>query len=315
MISILLKQVRNQSRGKRVTILLLCALALACVDSVFAASSRMARVKISANQKSFVLTASDRAFIPWGFNYDHDENGRLMEDYWQREWAKVEEDFREMKQLGANVVRVHLQLGKFMTSEEQPNRQALRRLARLLRLSERLGLYLDITGLGCYHKKDVPAWYETLSEERRWAVPARFWQAIARQCKDSPAIFCYDLMNEPVVPGGGDQRQDWLGPPFAGKHFVQFVTLDIRGRKRSDVAQQWISRTGPRDSTGGQTLPHYRRARAVEFGSTGVEFGICAGRNRRRIGFYQRASLSRQNEGEGSDRNFAWFFGGQTGAD
>ena len=110
-----------------------------------------------------------------------------------------------------------------------------------MRRAERLGLYLDLTGLGCYHKQDVPVWCDALSEERRWAVQARFWRAIARQCQDSPAIFCYDLMNEPVVPGGGDQRQDWLGPAFAGKHFVQFITLDTRGRKRSEVARRWTA--------------------------------------------------------------------------
>jgi hypothetical protein len=33
-------------------------------------------------------------------------------------------------------------------------------------------------------------------------------------------------MNEPVVPGGKRKDGEWLGPPFGGKHFVQFVTLD-----------------------------------------------------------------------------------------
>ena len=49
-------------------------------------------------------------------------------------------------------------------------------------VAERTGLYLDLTGLGCYHKQDVPAWYDQLSEPERWAVQARFWAAIARTC-------------------------------------------------------------------------------------------------------------------------------------
>ena len=57
-------------------------------------------------------------------------------------------------------------------------------------------------------------------------MQARFWEAVAGRCADSPAVFCYDLMNEPVVPGGKRKAGDWLGPPFAGKHFVQFITLD-----------------------------------------------------------------------------------------
>ncbi|HLF91869.1 MAG TPA: hypothetical protein VJB14_00260, partial [Planctomycetota bacterium] len=78
------------------------------------------------------------SLTPWGFNYDHDETGRLIEDYWHDEWPKIEEDFREMKALGANVVRVHLQFGKFMRTAAEPEPRELERLARLLELSERL---------------------------------------------------------------------------------------------------------------------------------------------------------------------------------
>jgi hypothetical protein len=199
-------------------------------------------VRVGRDQKSFVLATSGRRFTPWGFNYDHDQRGRLLEDYWADEWPKVAKDFAAMRQLGANVVRVHLQLGKFLDGPDRPNRPALDRLADLLKLAERERLYLDLTGLGCYHKQDVPPWYDTLSERERWDVQARFWGAVAGRCAHSPAVFCYDLMNEPVVPGGKRKGGEWLGPAFAGKHFVQFVTLDPGGRDRPAVARQWIRR-------------------------------------------------------------------------
>ncbi len=200
----------------------------------------METVEVSADGKSFVHGSSGHVFMPWGFNYDHDENGRLLEDYWETEWPKVEEDFHEMKQLGANVVRVHLQFGRFMESESQPNTNSLARFAKLLLVAERTGLYLDVTGLGCYHKQDVPAWYDALDEERRWSAQANFWRAIARVGRSSPAIFCYDLMNEPVAPHKTGVGKDWLGPPFAGKHFVQWISREGKGRERSAVARVWI---------------------------------------------------------------------------
>jgi hypothetical protein len=49
-------------------------------------------------------------------------------------------------------------------------------------------------------------------------------------------------MNEPVVPGGRRASGDWLGPPFAGSHFVQFITLDQKDRPRAEVARLWIER-------------------------------------------------------------------------
>jgi hypothetical protein len=197
-------------------------------------------VRVARDQHSFVLESSGKKFVPWGFNYDHDDEGRLLEDYWNEEWAKVEAHFAQMKKLGANVVRIHLQFGKFMDGPARANDKALKRLGKLVKLAEKTGLYLDLTGLGCYHKKDVPAWYDKLSEKERWDAQARFWEAVARQCAPSPAIFCYDLMNEPVVPGGKRKDGDWLGPPFAGKHFVQVITLDQKERPRPDIARQWI---------------------------------------------------------------------------
>jgi hypothetical protein len=197
-------------------------------------------VAVSKDRKGFVLDPSGRSFVPWGFNYDHDDKGRLIEDYWEEDWPTVEAHFGQMKKLGANVVRVHLQLGKFMDSPDKPNGKTLDRLGKLLDLAEKERLYLDLTGLGCYHKKDVPAWYDKLSEKERWDVQARFWQAVAGRCKASPAVFCYDLMNEPVVPGGKRKDGDWLGPPFGEKHFVQFITLDQADRPRPDIARKWL---------------------------------------------------------------------------
>src|SRR5262245_31286935 len=77
-------------------------------------------VQVSKDKTGFVQSPSGRPFIPWGFNYDHDTEGRLLEDYWDAEWPTVEAHFSQMKALGANVVRVHLQLGRFMDSPEKP---------------------------------------------------------------------------------------------------------------------------------------------------------------------------------------------------
>src|SRR5262245_66143811 len=54
-------------------------------------------VRLDHDGRSFVLEPSGQKFIPWGFNYDHDRSGRLIEDYWDDEWATIAEDFHEMK--------------------------------------------------------------------------------------------------------------------------------------------------------------------------------------------------------------------------
>lgn len=201
----------------------------------------MQRILLSDDGKSFVLSESRQPFVIWGVNYDHDHSGRLLEDYWEKEWETVAEDFREIRALGANVVRIHLQLPKFMDTEKQANEANLTQLAKLVRLAEETGLYLDLTGLGCYHKQDVPDWYDRLDESARWDVQERFWIAVAKVCKESPTIFCYDLMNEPVLAGKGDNNE-WLLGELGGKYFVQRITRDLAGRSREEVARQWVEK-------------------------------------------------------------------------
>ncbi len=203
---------------------------------------KLDRIRPSEDKTHFVREGTNERIVMWGFNYDHDDAGRLLEDYWGDEWDTVAEDFREMKALGANVVRVHLQLARFMEDEEQPDETNLDRLRRLVRLAEETGLYLDVTGLGCYHKKDVPGWYNSLEESARWDVQARFWKAVAGVCKDSPAIFCYDLMNEPILTGGEDKKDWWPGKDLGGKHYVQRLTLDARGRTDKEIARAWVEK-------------------------------------------------------------------------
>jgi hypothetical protein len=123
----------------------LCAFAFV---ALFAQAGEMERVVVAKDGKSFVLAGSGARFVPWGFNYDHDEKGRLIEDCWADEWSKVEKDFARMKKLGANVVRVHLQFGKFMDGPNKANAASLARLGKLLKLAEKERLYLDLTGLG-----------------------------------------------------------------------------------------------------------------------------------------------------------------------
>src|SRR5438105_3795391 len=109
------------SLGRLERLLAVLAIALwLAVGAGRAPAAEMEFIRVAADKHSFALDKSGRKFSPWGFNYDHDEAGRLLEDYWSKEWPKVEEDFGEMKHLGANVVRIHLQFGRFMEAAERP---------------------------------------------------------------------------------------------------------------------------------------------------------------------------------------------------
>jgi hypothetical protein len=200
----------------------------------------MERIVVSPDGRGFVTAQSHQPLHPWGFNSGN--HGRLIEDFWNRDWDTLVSDFQKMKAMGANVVRVHLQFGKFMRGRNSPNTVALHQYKRLLRLAEETGLYLDITGLACYRPADVPKWYDGFDIGTRWTAQANFWRAIAEAGKDTPAIFCYDIMNEPFVPGSQRKLGDWRsGSLFGGYDFVQFISLDQSRGTREELARQWLT--------------------------------------------------------------------------
>ena len=213
-------------------------LCLVLTSALHGAATKLEPIIVAPDHAGFIEQGTGKAFVPWGVNYGH--AGRLMEDFWDKEWSLIESDFPKIKALGANVVRVHLQFAKFMNAADQPNNAALDKLRRLVALAEETGLYLDVTGLACYRTSDVPPWYDAMDETARWAAQRVFWGAVAEACAKSPAIFCYDLMNEPMVPGGNAETQWYSGKPLGDYDFLQRISLRLGDRTRSQLAAEWI---------------------------------------------------------------------------
>jgi hypothetical protein len=202
-------------------------------------SPPLGRVRLSADGKGFTVGPDKTPYRPWGMNYGN--KGRLMEDFWENDWATLEDDLRELSALGANCVRIHLQFGKFMSGPDKPIAAALDRLRRLLDAAEKCRVHVDITGLACYRPADIPAWYDALGETDRWKTQAEFWAAVAKTCSGHRAVFCYDLINEPLSPAAKREPGKWRsGSLFGEFDFLQYIALDPAGRKREDIAAAWI---------------------------------------------------------------------------
>jgi hypothetical protein len=184
------------------------------------------------------LVAAGERFRVWGFNYglgrrypilryfDHPTAGRLR---------RVVADMREARSLGANTLRVYLELKAFMRGPNEPRQRALAALAALLEKAEQLHVYLDLTGNLVW--RAPPAWYDALPEQARWAVQARFWRAVARTAKDSPAVLVYELTSEPVV----HDAEHWYGGAMDGYTFIQRIVRETSGRDPAELARRWIS--------------------------------------------------------------------------
>jgi hypothetical protein len=183
---------------------------------------------------TLVGSASGRRFKPWGQDQTLGPGGV---------GHKVNvADLREMKEMGANVVRLHLQFRHFMSSCTTPNPTALEELGETLRRAEENGVYLDLTGLGSFAGDAAdPACYRNATEDGRWAAQAVFWRAVAREAARSPAVLALDLMNEPRVPDKREYCWVTCGSGF-GRYFVQLISQTPLGRSRSTIARQWVTR-------------------------------------------------------------------------
>jgi len=63
---------------------------------------RMERIRVGPVGRGFIRSGSGATFTAWGFNYEHDAAGRLIENFRLGERAPVVSDFEEMvKTLGA----------------------------------------------------------------------------------------------------------------------------------------------------------------------------------------------------------------------
>jgi hypothetical protein len=205
------------------------------------ASGVLPPVRVSPDGSRFVVGPTEELFLPWGFNY-LGKFGELAEESWHTPegWQRLVDDFKQMKALGANVVRWHLQFPTYMQGPDAIDEAALQQLKSLLALAQDTGLYLDLTGLNLYRKAKVPAWYDQLQEPARWEVQAKFWKAIARVAAGNSAVFCYDLVNEPVIGEPREGEHPWILGELGGFYFVQRIAYNRARRPAEEVAAEWL---------------------------------------------------------------------------
>jgi hypothetical protein len=183
------------------------------------------------------LVAAGERFRAWGFNYGLGQRYPILRYFdrpTKRRLDRVVADMRGARRLGANTLRVYLEIKAFMSGPNRPRQRALAALAALLHQAERLHIYLDLTGNLVW--RSPPTWYDALGERARWAVQARFWRAVARTARGSPAVLVYELTSEPVI----HDSEHWYGGALDGYTFIQRIVRETSGRDPFELARRWI---------------------------------------------------------------------------
>jgi hypothetical protein len=149
-------------------------------------------------------------------------------------------DLRSAKDLGADSVRIFLQLFDFVHRSHghlRVRKHALARYSRVLEAAQRMRLRLDVTGDLVWFPSDAPGWYDKLPARQRWRVQARFWRAVGRAGASSNAILCYELTNEPWVAADSDR---WYAGHVDGYWFGQYIVRHAGDRDPARLAREWI---------------------------------------------------------------------------
>jgi hypothetical protein len=201
------------------------------------ATAPAAMKPIRVHGRGFVDGGTRRPFVPWGFNYQRSS------DYIAAPSAAglrhIRRDLRAARGLGANVVRIYLQLPVFMRGPKSVDPVRLRALRRVLDAASDAGVRVDVTGNLVWRPATSPKWYEDMGTSRRWNVQGEFWRAVARVAASSPAVMYYELSSEPMV--GEPDSVGWYTGELGGSYFGQRIAR-AAGPSAVAVARLWIRR-------------------------------------------------------------------------
>jgi hypothetical protein len=183
------------------------------------------------------LYAGDHPWHAWGMNWGVGDNEPVIEYFdnpTAANLAVLKTELRTARGLGANSMRIYLQLGQVMQTATSVRHRTLLALARLLALAQSDGVYLDITGDLVWRPDRAPRWYAQMPWPQRWKVQATFWRAVAHTASKYASVLCYELTSEPIVsqtPGYYyGQSDNWW--------FVQSIATSPAARADA-IAREW----------------------------------------------------------------------------
>ena len=218
--------------GALVVVSLAAALDPSRASAHSTAAPAMPRITVRGDR----LYAGSVPWRGWGFGWGGTPFPTLayFDDPTRARLNALAQQLRTAHRLGANSMRIFIELGQVMAGPRRVRRRTLKALKALLSLAEYERVYLDIAGNLVWRPGAALAWYDALTESERWDVQARFWEAVAGIAATSPAVLCYELTSEPIVAGGPGYYDGWVG----GMSFVQSIA-DGQGRDTVAVARAW----------------------------------------------------------------------------
>jgi Beta-galactosidase len=261
--------------GERLPIFAFFAISFVCASGGAAERHKMGLISVAPDGRDFVERGSGRPYIPFGTNYYDPNTGWAPKLWRQFDATRVRQHFRVMSELGVNCARVFLTAGSFQPTAETIDEQALAKLDKMVEIARETNIRLILTGPD--HWEGQPDYWKPDRFAGRAALGAldRFWDVVGRRYKGEPAIFAWDLLNEPHIPWFVEQwRPKWQA--WLHAHYADRKALALAWGDELTHADQWDNVAVPQDRPDAGNLrlrdwQHFREHLADEWVRRQVE--------------------------------------------
>ena len=164
------------------------------------AGSKMGLIVVGPDGKGFVEQPSGRPFTPFGVNYYDPNTGWAPKIWRQFDPNHVTRHFEVMHDLGINCARVFLTAATFQPDVNTTDERALAKLDAFIGIARQSGIRLILTGPD--HWEGSPAYWkpDRFAGEQALKALDNFWRTVGQRYRAEPAIFAWDLLNEPHMP-------------------------------------------------------------------------------------------------------------------
>ena len=143
-------------------------------------------------------------FTPWGCNYYDPTTGWAPRIWEQFDPLRVGDHLDHIRATGANTIRVFTTIRNLLESPRRVNQAGIARMAHMLSIAESKGLRVIWSGPSRW--EGSPDWwrentpYEVCARPDLMAALETAWRGMGQAFRGRPAVFAYELQNEPYAP-------------------------------------------------------------------------------------------------------------------
>lgn len=201
--------------------------------------SHIDKILIDNNSQRFVKEKDGSVFTPLGVNYFPLATG-WPPHIWDRSHKDdYEKDFAKIKALGLNCIRVFTSIAKLMPSgKNQVDEQVLEYMKDMLDTASKYDIYVIFSGPCGWDGR--PQWLNDIVQgkeriksfcsftDKDYLNQRSFlWTKIAKKFSGHPALFAYELINEPDIPWDADGF-DVLWAEYVEKRLGENIDEELR---------------------------------------------------------------------------------------